>query len=190
MCGRYEAGLSELDLEDYRQAIKEIESLITVESPVREAFPSQELPIITSSGLTTSHWGYPLDKKLIINARSESITTRPLFSKAIQHNRCLIPAKAYFEWKQSKVKYQVEMETPMTMAGLRLASPEGDRFVIITAEANEQIQAIHHRMPVLLTLDQLSDYLFDTEKALKMLQPYMGKLHLNALTPEQLSLFD
>lgn len=190
MCGRYEAGLSELDIEAYRQAIREIDSMIRQPFPKQEAYPSQELPIITQTGFETALWGYPLDKKLIINARSESITTRPLFSRAIVTDRCLIPAQAYYEWKQSKVKFQVETDELLTMAGLKLNSLSGERFVIITAEANPQIQAIHHRMPVLLRPDQLSDYLFDTEAALSMLHPYEKHLQLTALTPEQLSLFD
>ena len=190
MCGRYEAGLTELDIAAYRQAIQEIASMVTQPLHPRETFPSQELPIITQKGFTTSHWGYPLAKKLVINARSETITTRPLFSQAIMTDRCLIPAKAYYEWKQSTVKYRIETTEPMSMAGLRLNSPQGERFVIITADANAQIEPIHHRMPVLLRPDQLSAFLFDTEAALTMLRPYEGQLQLSALTPEQLSLFD
>lgn len=190
MCGRYEAGLSELDLADYRQAIKEIASLVTEPFASQEAFPSQQLPIISQTGLSQAGWGYPLDNKLVINARSETITSKRLFCQAIINRRVLIPAKSYYEWKQSRVKYQVEMEPLMTMAGLELDSPQGRRFVIITTEANHQLQAIHHRMPVLLRPEQLSDYLFDTPAALAMLQPYQAELRLTALTPEQLSLFD
>lgn len=190
MCGRYQAGLTDLDMEQYRQAIKEIESMVTAPVPTREAFPSQELPIITHQGFTSANWGYPLDNKLVINARSETITSRRLFSQAIITSRCLIPAQSYYEWKQHKVKYQVETDDIMTMAGLILASDQGNRFVIITTDANQQIEPIHHRMPVLLKPEQLSAYLFDTASAIDMLKPFNGPLQLSALSPEQLSLFD
>lgn len=190
MCGRFEAGLTEFDLADYREAIERIAPKVTTAFEPQEAFPSQKLPIITGEGLSQANWGFPLNKKLVINARSETITTKPMFSHAIIKQRCLIPAKSYYEWKHSKVKYQVNMEPMMTMAGLLLDSPQGKRFVIITTEANEQIKAIHHRMPVLLRPEQLSDYLFDTPSALAMLKPYEDQLHLTALSPEQLSLFD
>lgn len=190
MCGRYEAGLNQMELEEYRRAIQELDQLVLPDQPIREAFPSQQLPIITRHGFEAAAWGYPLDKKLVINARSESITERKMFAGAIQHQRCLVPAQAYYEWKQSKVKYRIGSEKLMTLAGLLLNSPQGLRFVIITAAANEQLVSIHHRMPVLLDPDQLSDYLFDTSAALQMLKPYSEQLLVEAQSPEQLSLFD
>lgn len=190
MCGRYELGLDSMDVEEYLRAIRDIQSLVTPMEEVREARPSQELPIITKLGFETASWGFPLNKKLLINARSEGIEAKRMFANAILTRRCLIPAKAYFEWTSQRVKYRVETAEPMTMAGLTLPSSLGDRFVIITTEANEQIEAIHHRMPVLLTPDAWDDYLHDTTKALRLLQPYAGPLTLQALTPEQLSLFD
>lgn len=186
MCGRYELGLDSMDVQEYLRAIKDIESLITPLEEIREALPSQELPIIQEKGFTTAKWGYPIDKKLLINARSEGIEMKRLFAEPIRSSRCLIPAKAYFEWSPKRVKYRVETDEMMTMAGLVL----GDRFVLITADANEQISKIHHRMPVLLTPDEWHDYLFDSKKAIDLLKPYEGKLKLSALTPEQLSLFD
>lgn len=190
MCGRYELGLDSMDVQEYLRAIKDIESLITPMEEVREALPSQALPIITTKGFEVANWGYPMDKKLLINARSEGIEQKRLFSQAIVTSRCLVPAKAYFEWSPKRVKYRVEMNEPMTMAGLTLSSPLGERFVIITADANPQISSIHHRMPVLIPRDQWDNYLHDTSHALSLLTPYDGSLTLSALTPEQLSLFD
>lgn len=190
MCGRYELGLDSMDVQEYLRAIRDIQSLITPMEDVREALPSQELPIITKHGFETASWGFPLDKKLVINARSEGIDAKRLFANAILKSRCLIPAKAYFEWSRERVKYRVETDEPMTMAGLTLSSSQGERFVIITADANDQIEPIHHRMPVLLTPDVWDAYLHDTDQALHLLKPYDGHLTLHALTPEQLRLFD
>ena len=49
-------------------------------------------------------WGFPMDKRLIINARSETAPARPMFSQSMKMRRCLIPASAYFEWDHRETK--------------------------------------------------------------------------------------
>jgi putative SOS response-associated peptidase YedK len=41
----------------------------------------------------------------MINARSETASTKPAFSEALKFRRCLIPADGFYEWQRTgKVK--------------------------------------------------------------------------------------
>lgn len=79
---------------------------------------------------------------------------------AFAHRRCLVPAAAYYEWRDDpdgKTPFAVARKDgdPVAFAGIWEAwrSPEGEMlqtFATITTEANRQLSAIQDRMPVLL----------------------------------------
>lgn len=97
----------------------------------------------------------------MINARSETLDSKPSFREAFALRRCLIPADGYYEWKKvsdGKQPYLIEAKRGLlAMAGLweensKLAI-DGKPIrstTIITTEANETTSGIHHRMPVFL----------------------------------------
>lgn len=102
-------------------------------------------------------WGIPMrrfinsSKKVIINARAETLTEKKIFQKIIE-KRCVIPATAWFEWRQQngyklKNKISVENSPIFSFAGLI----HKDHFVIITCPPSPCIMHIHNRMPVILT---------------------------------------
>lgn len=99
----------------------------------------------------------------MINARSETITTKPAFRNAAKRKRCLVPADGYFEWvREGKKKkpFWIRMadERPFMMAGLweewRDKSIEDsaslETFTILTTASNSLTSDIHDRMPVIL----------------------------------------
>lgn len=101
----------------------------------------------------------------LINARAETVETKPSFRGSFARHRCLIPASGFFEWKvvseNRKVRRQpyyvrpAEAEGLFAFAGLlsRWRSDKGEDFVttcIITTGANTLMAPIHDRMPVIL----------------------------------------
>ena len=76
-------------------------------------------------------------KKRIINARSETITVRPLFKEAFKFARCLVLASGWFEWDANKTPYYISLKDNrvMAFAGLRFKEKENNSFVILTVSA-------------------------------------------------------
>jgi putative SOS response-associated peptidase YedK len=101
-----------------------------------------------------------------INARAESVATKPSFRSAFRSRRCLIPADAYYEWKTTpgevKQPYVFKRSDgqPLAFAGLfELWHSPADTTgatttvltcAIVTTEANDDVAAIHTRMPAIL----------------------------------------
>ncbi len=105
------------------------------------------------------------------NARAESLDTRPAFRAAWQEGRrCLVIADGYYEWRDvDKQPFAVALSNrgPMTFAGLwdSWTARDGDTiksFAIITTTANELLQPLHARMPVLLTPQDWIPWLGET----------------------------
>lgn len=152
-----------------------------------EIFPSDTVPIICQGKESACYeamtWGYPAplqqnqskqsDTKkkgsLIINARSESAHEKPMFSHSLSSGRIVVPASGFFEWTHDGNKdkyYFTAPDSPMLyMAGLSRGFNLDQNFVILTTKANESMEDIHDRMPVLLYRDEISDYLSSKERA-------------------------
>src|SRR5262249_60419205 len=80
--------------------------------PRRNIAPTQPIPVVfVENGarhFRLMRWGLipswvkdPRTITLMINARSETVETRPAFKNAIRPRRCLIPADGYYEWQAS-----------------------------------------------------------------------------------------
>jgi putative SOS response-associated peptidase YedK len=95
-----------------------------------------------------------------INARAESIATKPAFRDAFAHRRCLVIATGFYEWQgegKAKRPFNVHLSDSglFGMAGVweRWKAPPGDwieTFAIITTSASAPIASIHDRMPVIV----------------------------------------
>ncbi len=110
------------------------------------------------------HWARdPSIGARLINARAETLATRPAFRDAFRRGRCVIPANGFYEWKATgtagrrrKQPYYLHRADGalLAMAGLydRHDSAEGPRATccIVTTTANALAAQTHDRMPVLL----------------------------------------
>jgi putative SOS response-associated peptidase YedK len=135
--------------------------------------PTQSIPIVREESgkrrFARAHWGliphWAKDMDIgyhTINARAETVASKPAFRNAFRYRRCLIPANGFYEWQVvpgSKIKQPwfivLRDREPMAFAGLweRWRSPEGEDLEscsIIVTEANELMRPIHDRMPVIL----------------------------------------
>ena len=128
----------------------------------------------------------------MINARGETVDSKPSFKRAFASRRCLIPADGYYEWMKTedgKQPYLIERPDHgmLTMAGLwevnkKLGSDDQPLVscTIITTDANRATRKIHDRMPVFLAepdFDIWLDPCFrDAEKLKAILAPADDRL--------------
>jgi putative SOS response-associated peptidase YedK len=172
-------------------------------SPSRNVSPGQHIPAIirrdNKNILASFLWGLipswakdPSIGAKLINARAETIAQKPSFKNAFAERRCLIPADGFYEWKREgnkKVPYYFFLKSgqPFGFAGLYESwlAPDKkkvDTCTIITTQANEVVQPIHDRMPVIVPKDQeaiwLGGGITDPSRLLEILKPYPAK-HLD-----------
>jgi putative SOS response-associated peptidase YedK len=107
----------------------------------------------------------------MINARMETVSSKPSFRDAFKKRRCLILADGFYEWKGEKEQKQpffitLPDEKPFTFAGLweiwRDKENEDNIYIsctIITREASESLKDIHDRMPAILPPDTYEAWL-------------------------------
>lgn len=121
------------------------------------------------------HWGLiprwaddPSIGSRMLNARSETLASKPAFREAFKQRRCLIPADGFYEWQKQGTKKQPYLITrpdgqPFAFAGLweswRREELKIESCTIITTEANRTLQAMHDRMPVILSPDDFEKWL-------------------------------
>lgn len=166
MCGRYSFA-PDLKIVNEHYDISVNDGDLT---PNYNCAPSQLLPVITndkSISFNFFRWGLipfwakdiSIGNKLI-NARSETILEKPSFRNAFRQRRCLVPADAFYEWKQEvkeKIPYRIFLKNQniFSMAGIweKCKLPNGETifsFAIITTQPNTLMTKIHNRMPVIL----------------------------------------
>ncbi len=100
----------------------------------------------------------------MINARAETVATKPAFRQAFKKRRCVIPADGFYEWMRSgneKLPYLFRLRSgePFAFAGLweRWHNPQDDSTIdscaIITTTPNSLVAKVHDRMPAIMSDD-------------------------------------
>ncbi len=192
MCGRYTLTVIE-GFEDFY----EIDDRVHLQ-PRFNIAPTQAVPVILGkpSQLRTlheMHWGLiprwsdgpgPNPARLI-NARSETVHSRPSFREAFAQRRCLLPADGFYEWRQqgkSKIPLHFSLHDGdlFAFAGLwEKWRGAGDLLIestsILTTEPNSLVVDVHDRMPVILTRERFGAWL-DPDTPLPVLQGLMNPL--------------
>jgi putative SOS response-associated peptidase YedK len=191
MCGRYTMFTQAEALAERFHAVLSSEPF----APTYNAAPSQDQLTILSAEphkIVLSAWGFMpewaagrSDVKPLINARAETVATKPFFRQAFRTKRCLVLADGFYEWKRlgkHRVPYRIAFKTgePFAFAGIwstvrNVSGQEQTTFAILTTEANVLVAQIHNRMPVILHKRDEAAWLnqeLSLENAQAMLTPF------------------
>ncbi|MBF9231864.1 SOS response-associated peptidase [Microvirga alba] len=191
MCGRYSIVLAP---DAYRKFFEYAENPNF--PPRYNVAPTQPIPIVIEEKgerhFQLVRWGFlpgwvkdPKEFPLVINARGETLETKPTFKAALKRRRCVFLAEGFYEWRREgreKTPFLIRMRArePMPLAGLweTYSAPDGseiDTAAIITTDANGVLAAVHDRMPVILSREDLKTWLDvsdeDTKKAIRLVRP-------------------
>jgi putative SOS response-associated peptidase YedK len=156
------------------------------------AHPTQKLPIIKSytngRALENYEWGLvpswakeKKDFRPLINARLETLMEKISFKNLIQTSRCLVVADGYYEWKREN-KEKTPFYFTKSDSGLMYFAGiyQNNQFCIITREATNNVKDIHHREPLIINEEQISDYLSIKKEGtdvLRSIKPPKLKFH-------------
>ena len=165
MCGRY------VITNAVTKTAKIVKKSINVDDGENyNAYPEQKLPVIRnySNGraLESLKWGIvpgwakKNNIKALINARLETVDTKPSFKNLIKKSRCVVVANGFYEWQRSeknKLPYYVYRKDNkvLYLAGIH----QNNQFCLITEEASNHFKSIHIRQPVILNEDNIKPYL-------------------------------
>jgi putative SOS response-associated peptidase YedK len=121
----------------------------------------------------------------MINARSETVATKPSYRHAFKKRRCLVVADGFYEWKKVNGKKQpyyirLKSDQPFGFGGLwERWGRDGDEIqscTIITTRPNELMEPIHNRMPAIVQPDDCEEWLRpdceDGDRLQEILRPY------------------
>ena len=157
MCGRYQFSLQQYDdlaqiLADAQRRSRQLSELnFAMADPITtpahgaaaDIAPNNVAPVMIASGNRVvgefQKWGIPnFQGKLVINARAETVTEKPMFRRSIAAQRCVVPASSYYEWDAGKRKYCFTLpDQPLFLAGIYDVVNGMNCFVILTTAPKE-----------------------------------------------------
>lgn len=209
MCGRYNLRLTPAELQQVFDLFREPDW-----QPRSNICPSQMIlgirfdeaatprePVLMRWGFLPP-WARDRDARpQPINAKAENITGR-MWGTAFRRHRCLIPATSFYEWqarpgggKKQPMDISLETGKPFAFAGLWSRWERGgdplETCTIITTSANETVEPIHDRMPVILHVEDYDTWIDPAAKPVALtdlLRPYEGPLRVrpvDSLVPHE-----
>ena len=216
MCGRYAAAKGTAALAEEFEASASADDQLPADYNVA---PTKQVHLVvdrTLDGVRTrtleiGRWGLipswakdPAIASRLINARAETVASKPAFRGVFARRRCLVPADGYFEWYQPTEagapvgRTGTPLKQPfyihrgdgasLAMAGLyewwRPGSSEAGEepawrltCTIITTEAADEIGRIHDRMPMVIDRSRWGSWLdpdVDAQEATTLMSPASG----------------
>jgi putative SOS response-associated peptidase YedK len=129
--------------------------------------PRSTVPVVVAdqSGrhLVPAVWGFASSGRApLFNARAETVDSLQSFRDSFRHNRCIVPASGFYEWRPSDRQpfyFQRFDGQPLAFAGIWKLVGNHLEATFITTTPNSDMQGIHHRMPVILDPGVWTDWL-------------------------------
>ena len=199
MCGRYASARKREDLlAEFRIERDRVDESLAPDYNVAPTKPVYAVMTRGSRGdgdsgpqdvareLRVVRWGlvpyWAKDLKIgsrMINARAETVDSKPAFRQAFTRRRCLLPADGFYEWQQvagngktRKQPYFIHRADGGVLAFAGLyeiwrdkSVPEDDprawlwTSTIITTRAEDSVGQIHDRMPMVIDPSRWADWL-------------------------------
>lgn len=177
MCGRF----AFYSPSEATAALFGVDGALTLE-PRYNIAPTQDIAVIRNDEaqqreLVMLRWGlvpsWAKDVAIgsrMINARAETVAEKPSYRAAFKHRRCVILADGFYEWHREgdvKTPYFISLDSgaPFALAGLwenwsdKKSGESLQTTTLITIEATQFMQTLHHRMPVILQADTADEWL-------------------------------
>lgn len=203
MCGRY-VTVSPPTILAERFGVETVR--VAEKEPDYNVTPRADVPVVAVSRghrtLDLVRWGlvpsWAKDLSIgdkLINARADTVASKPAYKRAFAKRRCIVPADGFYEWKApgkdaakgtKKQPFFIRRRDgePLAFAGLWEIwhdptqgddAPRVRSCVIITTDANGVLAPIHHRMPVVLPESEWNRWLDpafqDTDALQRLLVP-------------------
>ncbi|UTW12887.1 SOS response-associated peptidase [Marinobacterium rhizophilum] len=143
--------------------------------------PTEQVPVIRQlegrNGLEdmrwwlVPHWAREPDTRYaMFNARAETLTRSKAFSGPLKHQRCIVPASSFIEWRTEaghKQPYCIQpVDDVFAFAGLWEHWGHGRETIhsctILTTAAVPGMEQIHPRQPLMLPADLHASWLDPT----------------------------
>ncbi|MEM7168512.1 MAG: SOS response-associated peptidase [Planctomycetota bacterium] len=204
MCGRFSADFTHEDVELLEKFL--ITDVLCEFGPHYNVAPTQGVAVVVpgSRQLERFHWGliphWSKERSIgskMINARAETIGSKPSFRDSFRRRRCLIPTTGFYEWDANRTPHYIQLrdERIFAFAGLhdRWTSPEGEvvhSCTVITCPPNSFMADLHDRMPVILDPSDYDDWLLgdpDEPKNLQIAQSLLVPTSSKKMTARKVS---
>lgn len=134
--------------------------------------PTQPVPVVRQDArgrreMVLLRWGLipgwskgPDPRFSMINARTETVASKPAYRSAFRYRRCLVPVDGFYEWRVGDDGKQPHVlrardRRPLALAGLwehwqDANGNEIESCTILVRDANAQVRPVHDRMPVVI----------------------------------------
>jgi len=192
MCGRFTLRTSPAVLAEIFEVLRmpDFEPRYNI-APTQQVVAVRQNPALKHREAALLRWGLvpswaddPSIGNRLINARADTVATKPSFRSAFKSRRCLVLADGFYEWQKigsRKQPYLITLRNgaPFAFAGLweswKKAEPPLESCTLITTDANAVLEPIHDRMPVILPEEHYDAWLNPATPAAELqelLKPY------------------